>query len=1060
MRLKGILCFLLVLAFLPVQMMVYAQNSPNHRIDETLLRDESPASSWIEVLLELSDLPAVEYWQKTIKLGSLSTNSMHSSDWLQHTESYQTALKERQERFLSWAGQKRISIIPRYHLSLTLNGIVAEVKKSDLALLSTSSSLYKIHDIRQKFKLTRQLGAKSSGADKAWIGFPEDSTPSLSGKNILVGVMDTGLDTRHPEFTRAGKVRGGFNFAENNSDLSDASSHGTHVAGIAAGQGGNEKQYGRGMAYDADIMVYKIFSKDNMSSADVFGAMEQATKDRCNVLNLSFGGSSNDSSSGNSAYHRSMRNADKAGVFVVAGAGNSGARRKEIPWPIIIPSIIDSTFSVAGSDDRTEAPLLISQINGKTDRAFQAIQTPNTNRLQKEMLKNGVVFSAFGQKEDFASLDLSNKVALIQRGPSLNGISFRDKLENAQQAGAVGVIFFNNSPHQNIVPHILRSGENSSQVKHLPPSISLSMEDGEELRQILSQHNTISIEYQQFSTIASFSSMGLSGDSAFKPEITAPATRIVSSIPGGTYSPMDGTSMATPMISGLSALLKQARPKWTHQQIKSAFMNTADIMINPTNKLPISFTLQGAGTARLDKAIQTPAFLEPRALVFSETPEKITQTIKVSNNTNKKQVFRLSAEFYHLSHENLPLSITFDKDEINMEGNKDASFTITIHMDKKAFLQNRYEGIIKVGNDLHIPVICYRDPASKVEEAISNIRISKDPLDLTKSSTDSMPPLQISFSLNAGNLSSIITKEYTYHYGENFGSVNFYIADEEGEEWARIGNLNNIMVGEYTFFWNGRDEQNQLFLPGGKFFLHFTMNMREYKDQQWTTKTYGPFRQAFVVSASDLPEPIPAKLSAYKLFSENQKLHLGVRFEDFKAIISPEEELSQIEFKLYYPGEQLMYKRYLLKGILASMDKQIQVEIDDDPEGILGIKIICENLLMKHLYDLAFIELEFNIIDKGRLLFIPRSFVIRSKKGVNYRVKAPSIQSRVIDRSYLLCDLNKDDMVDRLDFALFMNSYGSRQGDSNFDERSDFNQDMRIDILDLLTLSKEMGKYI
>ncbi|HOI25399.1 MAG TPA: S8 family serine peptidase [Caldisericia bacterium] len=1060
MRLKGILCFLLVLSFLSVQMIVYAQNSSTDRIDQTLLGAEIPESSWLEVLLELNDLPAVEYWQKTNKIEFLSTTSMLSSEWLQHTASYQSVLRDKQERFLSWAGQKRISIIPKHHLYLTLNAITAEVKKSDLALLSKSSSLNKIHDIRQEFKLTRQLGAKSSGAEKAWAGYPDESIPSLSGKNVLVGVMDTGLDTQHPEFNRKGKVRGGFNFAENNSDLSDASSHGTHVAGIAAGQGSNEKQYGRGMAYDADIMVYKIFSKDNMSSADVFGAMEQATKDRCNVLNLSFGGSSNESSSGNSAYHRSMRNADKAGVFVVAGAGNSGARRKEIPWPIIIPSIIDSTFCVAGSDDRTEAPLILSQSNGKTERTFQAIQTPNSNRLQKEMLKNGIVFSAYGQKEDFASLNLSNKVALIQRGPSLNGISYRDKLENAYRAGAVGVIFFNNTPHQNTAPHILRSGENSTHVKHLPPSISLSMEDGEELKQILTQLHTISIEYQQFSTIASFSSMGLSGDSAFKPEITAPATRIVSSIPGGKYSPMDGTSMATPMISGLSALLKQARPMWTHQQIKSAFMNTADIMINPTNKLPISFTLQGAGTARLDKAIHTPAFLEPRALVFSETSDTVSQTIKVSNNTNKKQVFSLSAEFFHLKHETLPLNITFDKNEISLEAYKEAHFSISLQMDRKAFLQNRYEGIIKVGNDLHIPVICYRDPASRVEEAVSNIRISQDPLDLTKSATESMSPLQISFSLNAGDLSSIITKEYTYHYGENYGSVNFYIADEDQEEWAKVGSMNNIMVGEYTFLWNGRDEHNQLFLPAGKFFLHFTMSMKEYKDQQWTTKTYGPFRQAFNVIASDLPEPVPARLSAYKLFSENQKLHLGVRFEDFKTIINPDEELSQIEFKLHYPGEPLMYKRYVLKGILANMNEKIQVEIDDDPEGILGVKIICENLLMKHLYDLSFIDLEFNIIDKGKLLFVPRSFALRSTKGVNYRVKAPSIQSRVIDRSYLLCDLNKDNVVDRMDFALFMTSFGSKQGDTTFDERSDFNQDLRIDMLDFLTLSKEMGKYI
>ena len=182
--------------------------------------------------------------------------------------------------------------------------------------------------------------------------------------------------------------------------------------------------------------------------------------------------------------------------------------------------------------------------------------------------------------------------------------------------------------------------------------------------------------------------------------------------------------------------------------------------------------------------------------------------------------------------------------------------------------------------------------------------------------------------------------------------------------------------------------------------------------------------------------------------------------EDFRSIISPGEEIAQIEFKIHYPPEQLFYKRYMIKGFLAALKDEIQIKIDDDPEGILGVIIICTNLSMEHLYDLAIMEIEFSALEKGRLFFIPRSFSIRSTKGVNYKVKAPAIQSRITDRSFLLCDLNKDNIVDRMDFGLFMNSYGSKQGDSNFDERNDFNQDMRIDMLDLLTIAKEMGKFL
>ncbi len=1045
-----------VIFALPIRTFTHAQAI--ERIDPLFLKEVSSTSSWIEVVVELHDLPGIEYWEHQ-QIDLCPTSNGHHSSLLEDTRHYQNYLTIKQDDFLSWVSRKKLSLIPKHHLTLTLNAITAEIKGNDLAELSTYPYLYKIHDARQKFELIRHLGAKSTGGDKAWAGFKDENIAALSGKKLLIGVMDTGLDTLHPEFSQPGKVKGGYNVAENNRDLSDAGSHGTHVAGIAAGQGSNDKNQGRGIAYDAHVMVYKIFSKSNMSSADVLGAMEIATKDGCDVLNLSFGGSSSEAAYGNSAYHRSMRNADKAGTFVVAGAGNSGARRKEVPWPIIIPSIIDSTFSVAGSDDRNEGPFLTVQINGKIERIIQAIATTNSSNMNTDLFVKGIVDAGYGTKEEISQLHLKDKVALIQRGSAGQRVSFREKLDNATQAGASGVLFYADLSHQNFAPHLQKAGEDASAVKRLLPSISLSKEDGEFIKIALGKQAVFTIDYKQVSTIASFSSMGLSGDSAFKPEITAPATRIVSTIPGAKYAAFDGTSMATPMISGLAALLKEARPGWNHQQIKSAFMNTADIMINPYNHLPISFTLQGAGVARLDNAILTPAFIEPRAVVWSNTDNEVSQTFSVSNATNKRQVFDLSAEFYHLNHEMLPISLSFDKKEISIDARQQESFTITVKMDKNAFLQNRYEGIIRVGSKLHIPIICYRDSGHQVEDAVSNIRLSQEVLDLGPENTLHETPLQISFSLNAGDLATFITKEYTFYNGTNYGSVNIFIADDTEDEWAKIGSFNNIMVGEYTFSWDGKNENNTYFLPKGTFYIHFTMTMREYKNQQLISKTYGPFKKAFQVEVSDIPYPISANLSAFRMYDENDTIKLGIRLDEVFPEMSPEEQIQKIEFKLHYSETLLFYKRSQQRGFLTTAS-QVDLFVEEEPEGTLLVSIECKGLNAGMLNEQVFLILEFDIIERGRVSFIPRSFLVHTSSNQSFRVKAFPVQSRISNRAFLLCDLNGDKMVDRHDFIIFMESYGSKAGDANYNEKSDFNQDNRIDILDLTIFSREMGKYI
>ncbi len=444
MSVKRVYTLVLVLAFLSSPWAHLAIAQPHESIDPVFLQEVRQSSKWVPIVVELQDLPGGIL--APAKSKAPGKPSAPPASLLTSTNAYQQELLHKQDQFLTWVSRKKLSLIPKHQLTLTLNAITAEIKGSDIEALILCPHIYKIHDARLNFQPVRNLASKSSGTQLAWEGLHDAGIPPLSGKNMLIGVMDTGIDPQHPEFAQEGKIKGGYNIADNNDDIKDDGSHGTMVAGIAAGLGSTDEKQGRGMAYDANLMVYKIFSNKSNAPADVLGAMERAVKDRCDVLNCSFGGNSSDPSTGDSAFHRAVRNVDKAGTLVVAGAGNSGSRRKEVPWPILIPSIVDTAFSVGGTDDRKETPFLTVSPNEGIARTLQALQTPHSQKMTNALFQKGIIDAGYGLKEEMNKLDLSQKVALIQRGPEKDSLSFRDKAENALQAGAVGILFYNNLP--------------------------------------------------------------------------------------------------------------------------------------------------------------------------------------------------------------------------------------------------------------------------------------------------------------------------------------------------------------------------------------------------------------------------------------------------------------------------------------------------------------------------------------------------------------------------------------------------------------------------------------
>ena len=115
-------------------------------------------------------------------------------------------------------------------------------------------------------------------------------------------------------------------------------------------------------------------------------------------------------------------------------------------------------------------------------------------------------------------------------------------------------------------------------------------------------------------TASGFSSVGPAPYSFnFKPDVTAPGDEVASSVPGGGYATLSGTSMASPHVAGAAAVLQQRHPSWSTEQIKSALVTTG-VPVRVTRE--VSPLKEGGGRIDLPRADQPLFFVQPTAISF------------------------------------------------------------------------------------------------------------------------------------------------------------------------------------------------------------------------------------------------------------------------------------------------------------------------------------------------------------------------------------------------------------------------------------------------------------
>ena len=597
-------------------------------------------------------------------------------------------LKAERDSFKANAAAEGVKYTERYSYDSLWNGLSVSVAPSKVAALGSIpgvKAVYPVHTV----SLPDFKSEGSGGADidlKNAVGLTgadiAHNELGLTGAGVTIAIMDSGVDYTLPElggcFGPSCKVRGGLdlvgddynvtagpafdatphpdadpapcdpNFADRQEVLGAGTSdagHGTHVAGIAAADGHGAGQV-VGVAPGANVLAYRVFGCNGSTDTDVMiHAMELALADHADVLNMSIG-----SAFGNwpeSPEAVASDNLVDAGMVVVASIGNSGANGGQL-WSAGAPGVAHRVIGVASFDNR-KATLPSFTVGGTSygyNRASGSLATvPQSGN--GEIVFTGTPTTTNDGCNAFAPSSLAGKIAFVRRGTC----GFYNKALNAQHAGAVAVVLYNNAAgalNPTVAPVPTGAEPVMIPVAAITATDAAAIFAGRAANHALTWTNqTIETPLATAGTISDFSSFGTDAELQLKPDIGGPGGQIYSTWPHqqfGGHNSISGTSMAAPHIAGLAALVLQAKNKnITPARVQTLLMNTAlpkGLNVAPTAGLEPTWR-QGAGLAQIVPAVQTPAWVSPSKFSLGEGNGG-SQQLTITNGGSTSLTYDLS----------------------------------------------------------------------------------------------------------------------------------------------------------------------------------------------------------------------------------------------------------------------------------------------------------------------------------------------------------------------------------------------------------------------------------
>lgn len=390
-------------------------------------------------------------------------------------------------------------------------------------------------DYRRKFMAQEQpYGIGMVQADQV-----DDSVASANSGGKKICVIDSGLDLPHEDMgTRFGTING-TNDSGTGNWYDNGGPHGTHVAGTIAALDNGIGVVGV-IGSDPSMHIVKVFNAEGWGySSDLIDAIQICANNGSDVVNMSLGGSGSSTSESNA-----MQSVSDSGVLLIAAAGNDGVASSTTD-ALSYPASYDAVMSVAAIDD-TKTLADFSQKNSQVEIAGPGVDVNSTypegtgsvvevsvgsngysaNAMENQGTASGSLYDfALGESTDAGA---SGKICLIQRG----NISFFDKVQACENSGGVGAIIYNNAA--GAFGGTLGTSNTTS-----IPAVTVSDTDGAAMLMQTGQSASINIG-------------------------------------AGNYAKISGTSMASPHVAGVAALVWSHHPSCTNDEIRTVLNTTAE----------------------------------------------------------------------------------------------------------------------------------------------------------------------------------------------------------------------------------------------------------------------------------------------------------------------------------------------------------------------------------------------------------------------------------------------------------------------------------------------------
>lgn len=582
---------------------------------------------------------------------------------------------------------------------------------------------------------TTDASAITNYVDVYETGIFNSSGVKYNGENTAVAILDSGFDIHHtvfqnmpnnPMITRSDvndvlyeskaygyhqnikvqdvfmndKIPFVYDYADKDPDVAAYdSNHGTHVAGIIGGK----DDVITGVAINTQLVLMKVFGDVNNGALqdDILAALEDALLLGVDAINLSLGSACGFARSADNEYINVVYDKiEDAGISLVVAASNdyssgyggesSNTNKASNPDSATVgsPGTYESTIAVASISgvkskymvDESGYTFFFNNANNSAgepydfyDMIYESLKT-GKDKVEVEY----VTVPGVGKRINYSSIDVKGKIALVKRGET----SFEEKAQVALSQGAIGCIIYNN-----IAGDVFMNAGSHLEIAFC----SISKDDGEYLASKGTGKLILDKKYLAGPFMSEFSSWGPVSNLVLKPEITAHGGSILSSVPGGGYEEISGTSMACPNLCGVIILVRQALkeryPDITTVELNnmanSLLMSTSTIILDEQGN-PYSPRKQGSGLGNLKYAIDTLAYLS----VDGKTKPKL----ELKDDKEETGVYELVFDIKNISDQTLKYNLN------NLTMTESLSTSDPKYVAEKAYMLNPNTSAIVEGD--------------------------------------------------------------------------------------------------------------------------------------------------------------------------------------------------------------------------------------------------------------------------------------------------------------------------------------------------------------------------